>query len=114
MKRQMSCVVFVAHTFISVTAGGRGSPPLRGDFASSTEANICQYRNSQICLVRVDMTFGPYDNLSDYHGRVRHLTFTGVRYANTKALLDTKANSHTYISDKREALLPIEDNSSTF
>ena len=32
IKLQFSCVVFVAHTFISATSGGRGSPPLRGDF----------------------------------------------------------------------------------
>ena len=65
-------------------------------------------------FVRADTAVRPYDDLSDCHGRVRHLTFTGVRYASTKALLDTKANRHTYISDKRETLLPIEDNSSTF
>ena len=60
MKRQLRCVVFVAYTFMNVTAGGRGSPPLRGDLASSTQAKVCQYRNPQIHFVRADMAVRRY------------------------------------------------------
>ena len=45
---------------MTVRVGGRGSPPLRGNFSSSTEANICQYRNPHICLVRADTAVRPY------------------------------------------------------
>ena len=64
--------------------------------------------------VRADTAVRPYADLSDCAGRVTHFTFTWARYTNTKVLLDTKANCHTQISDKREALLPTEGNSVTF
>ena len=70
----MRCVAFVAHTFIPVTAGGRGSPPLRGDFASSTEANICQYRNPQICLVPAETAVRPYADDLDRVAKYGQLT----------------------------------------
>ena len=61
MKRQLRCVVFVAYTFMNVTAGGRGSPPLHGDFfASSTQAKVCQYRNPQSHFGRADTAVRPY------------------------------------------------------